>query len=146
MRSTILKMKLPRLNLIVFALLAALFLSGCQSRPLAPGGSYNGNQFAYTADQTIVTTGKALKTFLAFEKKNRASLGSDVREIAVKLRQDAPLALQLAAKAVQVYKESPTPENQDKVQVILKQTLDLLELVQATLARAQNETTKITTP
>jgi hypothetical protein len=133
-------MRNPLSNLLlILAVFTALLFSGCQNRPLAPDGVYAGNEYAFKADVTIQTAAKALKTFLRIEKANRATLGADVQKLAAKLRIEAPRKFQLAEKAVQIYRDQPTPEGKDEVQYYMDFANDILREVQVILAQVDTQ-------
>jgi hypothetical protein len=131
-------MKLPRLNLFVFALLAALFLSGCQSITLDPAGPYKGDVTLYKADLAIKQAYAITDAFLRYEEANRATVSESVRRMADEVREEAPIALGDAVAMRDVYATIKTSVPADRLAMSLAILQHLITRVSAHLPQPSN--------
>ena len=90
----------------IFAILCLLTLSGCVTpRP--------GNQTVeIRAEQVLAVSAAALDSFLAFEHRRRADVPPLVRDVARRVRLEAPKALDSANALRLAYKGNRTPQNE----------------------------------
>lgn len=97
--------------LVLVASLLCLSLTGCGT--LDPAGPYKGDKALHSADLTLVTSFAVLDTFVKYEYNNRAALASTpkVRELADRLRAQAPLWRTRILALRDVYAVNPSPEN-----------------------------------
>lgn len=91
---------------LLFAILAAVILSACSTvRP--------GSQSAEVrAEQTLAVSLAALDSFVAFENRRRADVPPLVRDIAARVRREAPKALDSANALRLAYKGSRNAQNE----------------------------------
>jgi hypothetical protein len=117
-------------GLLVVSLL--LITQGCSSLKLSPNGFYKGDTVLYSADKAINDSYELLHKFVKWEFDNRVALEQypEIKEIANKVREEAPGAISAAILARDLYELNKSPENKDKVLTAL-QTLKLV------LGRAQ---------
>ena len=67
-------------------------------------------QLVVRAEQTISITFDIVDAFLLWEYHNRELAGADVRDIADKLRREAPAAFMTARSFLRAYKVNPSPQ------------------------------------
>lgn len=95
-------------------LLLGLFsLGGCASRPLEPGGVYNGDQVLYEADNAIVTGHQQCQDFIDWVDRNKAALAAypQVTQLADRIYNEGPKWFASANALRDAYKSDPTAEN-----------------------------------
>jgi hypothetical protein len=67
-------------------------------------------QLVVRAEQTIAMTFDIVDAFLLWEYHNRELVGADVRDIADRLRREAPGAFMTARSFLRAYKGNPSPQ------------------------------------
>jgi len=117
--------RVDAINNLVAVCLLVVSLWGCASRPLAPGGVYNGNQVLYEADNAITTGHAVLQDFVTWEANNREVLSKypEIKKLADAVYTDGPKWFASAAVVRDAYAANPTAENADK----LKSSIDILK-------------------
>lgn len=130
---------LASVMLVVAFTLTAAGPVGCGRTTLSPTGIYQGDNFLYSAEKTIVTSYKSFDAFLKWEETHRNILPVDVSRAADVIRLNAKKWIDSASAFRDVYVQNPTKENRDK----LKLTLDLIDtaLAEATKYMAKNGAT-----
>lgn len=100
---------------LMLVLTALLCAPAC--RTLDPTGVYAGDQFLYESELAIVTSYDVVKTFLTWEKANRATLGKwpEIRKAADRLRLDYKRWHDSALALHDVYAAQPTAENRNNL-------------------------------
>jgi hypothetical protein len=90
----------------ILAILAALTLSACST--IRPGSQ----SAEVRAEQTLAVSLAALDSFVAFEHRRRADVPPLVRDIAARVRREAPKALDSANALRLAYKGSRNAQNE----------------------------------
>ena len=110
---------MKKLNMLGLALVMtlALLTSGCQNQRLAPEGVYAGDAVLYNAENAIVTAHDTFVQFYQWEKQYRNVLPVEVSRAADYMRLNEKKWLDTAHAFRDAYKNTPTPENKDKLQL-----------------------------
>lgn len=116
----------------------ALLASGCRS--LDPDGVYQGDNVAYNAELTIVTSKSLIDLFVSWEKENREPLRQwpAIKQYADFVRANAKDWFATANAAYDTYRANPTNENADKVKAALAVLKTALKEATRYMAKASN--------
>lgn len=124
--------------LLVCSFLVAAGPVGCSRTTLSPDGVYQGDNFLYNTEKTIVTAYKSFDAYLKWEETYRAVLPVEVSRSADVIRANGKKWIDTAHAFRDVYVQNPTTENRDKLLL----TLNLIDtaLAEATKYLAQYKT------
>lgn len=110
---------MKKLNILglAFVMMLALLTSGCQNQRLAPEGVYAGDKVLYNAENAIVTAHETFVQFYKWEQQYRAVLPVEVSRAADHMRLNEKRWIDTANAFRDAYKNTPTEENKDKLQL-----------------------------
>lgn len=110
------------LNTVLLFTLVMAF-TGCGT--LAPDGPYKSDKVLYGADQTIVSSQRAVQAFVTWEMQNRSVLPVEVSRAADSIRENAKQWIQSAINLREAYAANPNRDNENN----LVRSLDILQTV-----------------
>jgi hypothetical protein len=105
---------------------------GCATRETSPPPHRESASLTLRAEQTIAVSFDIVDAFLLWEYHNRESLGADVRDVAERLRREAPGAFMTARSFLRAYKSNPSPQQAAAVERQLQTLADMASKAKVT--------------
>lgn len=132
-------MKFPKIFGVLLVAFACLLPMGCQTAKVTPNGVYQGDQFLYNVEKTILSAHNEFRNFLQWELNFRAVLPVEVSRAADVIRLNEKKWLDSANALHDAYVAAPTAANKDKLQV----TFNLIDSALAEALKYQKANKKV---